>query len=192
MTHTHRIHSTKADDGPPMCRLSTQQRTTTSTHMLTLVCAASGRFIRQCMVPDGPKASGTVPQVTELAWECMCLLCGPGIHEEMLKDSVRTRSYQQAIMGNAFLFKDKLVLDVGCGTGILSLFAAKVPRAPSPPTVCAACVHFNLKVCCNGESIDTVQGVIAAPGRRAACVRHRTQRDCGAGKADSGGQWVPG
>ena len=43
----------------------------------------------------------------------------------MLKDTVRTRSYQQAIMRNAFLFKDKIVLDVGCGTGILSLFAAK-------------------------------------------------------------------
>lgn len=43
----------------------------------------------------------------------------------MLKDSVRTRSYQQAIMRNAFLFKDRVVLDVGCGTGILSLFAAK-------------------------------------------------------------------
>lgn len=43
----------------------------------------------------------------------------------MLKDTVRTRSYQQAIMRNAFLFKDRVVLDVGCGTGILSLFAAK-------------------------------------------------------------------
>jgi 2-polyprenyl-3-methyl-5-hydroxy-6-metoxy-1,4-benzoquinol methylase len=59
-----------------------------------------------------------------------------GIHEEMLKDSVRTRSYQQAILGNAFLFKDKLVLDVGCGTGILSLFAAKVPPPP-PPFLCS-------------------------------------------------------
>ena len=49
-----------------------------------------------------------------------------GIHEEMLKDSVRTRTYMNAIMRNGFLFKDKIVLDVGCGTGILSLFAAKV------------------------------------------------------------------
>ena len=43
----------------------------------------------------------------------------------MLKDSVRTRSYQIAILGNKDLFKDKTVLDVGCGTGILSMFAAK-------------------------------------------------------------------
>lgn len=50
----------------------------------------------------------------------------PGIHEEMLKDTVRTRSYMNAIMQNTFLFKDKIVLDIGCGTGILSLFAAKV------------------------------------------------------------------
>ena len=45
----------------------------------------------------------------------------------MLKDTVRTRTYQQAMMLNPDLFKDKVVLDVGCGTGILSLFAAKVP-----------------------------------------------------------------
>ncbi|KAH7280658.1 hypothetical protein KP509_36G007700 [Ceratopteris richardii] len=48
-----------------------------------------------------------------------------GIHEEMLKDSVRTKTYQNAIYQNAFLFKDKVVLDVGAGTGILSLFCAK-------------------------------------------------------------------
>ncbi|KAJ4394407.1 Nuclear SAM-dependent mono-and asymmetric methyltransferase [Gnomoniopsis smithogilvyi] len=48
-----------------------------------------------------------------------------GIHEEMLKDEVRTRSYMNAIVQNKHLFKDKVVLDVGCGTGILSMFAVK-------------------------------------------------------------------
>jgi protein arginine N-methyltransferase 1 len=46
-----------------------------------------------------------------------------GIHEEMLKDEVRTKSYRDAIYQNPHLFKDKVVLDVGCGTSILSMFA---------------------------------------------------------------------
>jgi protein arginine N-methyltransferase 1 len=48
-----------------------------------------------------------------------------GIHEEMLKDEVRTMSYRNSIINNKHLFKDKVVLDVGCGTGILSMFAAQ-------------------------------------------------------------------
>ncbi|KAL1318808.1 hypothetical protein HN51_071098 [Arachis hypogaea] len=52
-----------------------------------------------------------------------------GIHEEMLKDTVRTKTYQNVIYQNKFLFKDKVVLDVGAGTGILSLFCAKAGAA---------------------------------------------------------------
>ena len=47
------------------------------------------------------------------------------IHEEMLKDRIRTESYMKAIESNKECFKDKVVLDIGCGTGVLSIFAAR-------------------------------------------------------------------
>lgn len=52
-----------------------------------------------------------------------------GIHEEMLKDTVRTESYRNAIYRNRGAFEGKVVLDVGCGTGILSMFAARAGAA---------------------------------------------------------------
>jgi hypothetical protein len=48
--------------------------------------------------------------------------------QEMLKDVVRTKTYQNVIYQNKFLFKNKVVLDVGAGTGILSLFWASWGR----------------------------------------------------------------
>ena len=52
-----------------------------------------------------------------------------GIHEEMLKDEVRTKTYMNSIMQNKHLFEGKVVLDVGCGTGILCMFAANAGAA---------------------------------------------------------------
>ncbi|KAH6679605.1 putative ribosomal protein arginine N-methytransferase rmt3 [Halenospora varia] len=51
------------------------------------------------------------------------------IHEVMLKDSVRTDAYRDFIYNNKALFAGKVVLDVGCGTGILSMFCAKAGAA---------------------------------------------------------------
>jgi hypothetical protein len=40
-------------------------------------------------------------------------------------------------MNNPSLMKDKVVLDVGCGTSILCMFAAKVMLIPKYPSFCA-------------------------------------------------------
>lgn len=50
---------------------------------------------------------------------------GLGIHDDMLKDLSRTGAYFKYITENPQIFKDKVVMDVGAGTGVLSLFAVK-------------------------------------------------------------------
>ncbi|KVH97417.1 probable protein arginine N-methyltransferase 6 isoform X3 [Cynara cardunculus var. scolymus] len=48
-----------------------------------------------------------------------------GIHEEMIKDRVRTETYRTAILQHQRHIEGKVVVDVGCGTGILSIFCAQ-------------------------------------------------------------------
>jgi protein arginine N-methyltransferase 1 len=62
-----------------------------------------------------------------------------GIHEEMIKDSIRTGTYKSAILDNPSLFKGKVVLDIGCGTGILCLFAAS---AGARKVIGIECAHI--------------------------------------------------
>lgn len=43
----------------------------------------------------------------------------------MIQDSARTQTYKNAILSNQSVFEGKTVLDVGAGTGILSIFCAQ-------------------------------------------------------------------
>lgn len=45
--------------------------------------------------------------------------------QNMLQDYVRTSTYQRAVLANSDDFKDKVVLDVGAGSGILSFFSVQ-------------------------------------------------------------------
>ena len=46
--------------------------------------------------------------------------------QNMLQDQIRTGTYYAAILENPADFQGKVVMDVGAGSGILSLFAAQV------------------------------------------------------------------
>ena len=51
---------------------------------------------------------------------------GQLLHQQnMLQDVIRTGTYERAMMENTIDFQDKVVLDVGSGSGILSYFALK-------------------------------------------------------------------
>jgi hypothetical protein len=85
------------------------------------------------------------------------------IHEEMLKDEVRTRTYQLAILENRHLFRDKVVLDVGCGTGILSMFAAQAGAKHVYGVDCSSIIEQARKIVARngfGDRITLIRGKV--------------------------------
>ena len=89
---------------------------------------------------------------------------GNAIHETMLKDRIRTDAYRDFIYDNKDLFHDKVVLDVGCGTGILSMFCA---RAGAKQVIAVD----------NSHIIDTARDIIKANhlDDKIQCVRGKIE-----------------
>lgn len=86
-----------------------------------------------------------------------------GIHEEMLKDQVRTLTYRNAMYHNKHLFRGRTVLDVGCGTGILSMFAIKAGAKHAYAIDCSSIIdHARVIVKDNGlsEHITLIKGKV--------------------------------
>ncbi|CAI5974041.1 unnamed protein product [Closterium sp. NIES-64] len=77
----------------------------------------------------GEDSSGNVAPGSSLAADTEKLYfdsyANLGIHQEMIQDEVRTCAYRDALMRHADRIRGKVVVDVGCGTGILSIFAAR-------------------------------------------------------------------
>jgi len=99
-----------------------------------------------------------------------------GIHEEMLKDEVRTMSYMRSIVQNKHLFEGKTVLDVGCGTGILSMFAAKA-GAKKVYAVDFSGIAEQAKKIVKANNLDNVVEVIRGK-------IEEVELDCGPGGVD--------
>ena len=62
----------------------------------------------------------------------LSLVCVAGYlyhQKDMLQDRGRMDGYRNAILQNPDCFKDKVVLDVGTGTGVLAIWAAQAGLA---------------------------------------------------------------
>ncbi|KAJ1488186.1 protein arginine N-methyltransferase [Baffinella frigidus] len=79
-----------------------------------------------------------------------------GIHEEMLKDQQRTKGYRNAIMNNPHCFRDKIVMDVGCGTGILSMFAVKAGAKHVYGIECSGIIHTARQIIADNGLSDKI------------------------------------
>jgi len=79
------------------------------------------------------------------------------IHLDMLSDKVRTESYRDALLKNAASIKDTRVLDIGCGTGILSMFSAQAGASAVVGVDCSDIIYQAMDIVRENGLADKVQ-----------------------------------
>lgn len=82
--------------------------------------------------------------------------------QNMLQDFVRTYTYQRAILSNLEDFKDKVVLDVGAGSGILSFFAAQAGAKRIYAVEASTMAHYAQKLV---EANNLANSIKVIPGK---------------------------
>lgn len=84
-------------------------------------------------------------------------------HDGMMNDIGRTETYRKAIHGNPDNFKDKIVMDVGSGSGLLAFFAIQA-GAKKVYAIEAGCMHEVIRMLADangwGDKIVVVNKVL--------------------------------
>ncbi|GLE00338.1 hypothetical protein PINS_up009095 [Pythium insidiosum] len=118
-----------SSSAPAAAASSSVERLQRENEELKQQLAKYSRLMRDFVIEDeGLDAAANVPKADNDTYY-FDSYSHVGIHREMITDKIRTDAYRNAILNNPEIFKGKIVLDVGCGTGILSMFAAQAGAA---------------------------------------------------------------
>jgi len=79
------------------------------------------------------------------------------IHLDMLSDKVRTESYRDALLKNTASLAGQRVLDIGCGTGILSMFAAQAGASNVVGVDCSDIIYQAMDIVRDNGMKDKVE-----------------------------------
>jgi len=79
------------------------------------------------------------------------------IHLDMLSDKVRTQSYRDALLSNSASITGQRVLDIGCGTGILSMFAARAGASSVVGVDCSDIIYQAMDIVQENKLSDVVK-----------------------------------
>ena len=127
-------------------------------------------------IPDVKPIKNSIGALQEVDNDQFYFKCYEGllIHQAMLKDHQRVEFYQRALQENSGLFKNKVVLDVGSGLGILSFLAAQhgakkvyaIEAAEKISELCKKAVKLN----------GFEEKIVVIKGRASICLGHFQKR----------------